>query len=82
MSTFSDNPQQDGSLQVNPQPVNKKNISPCIRNCCLDEGDICLGCFRSLAEIIGWQEKSSTEQRTILVNCAQRKNEQSDKRKR
>ncbi|MBT2912746.1 DUF1289 domain-containing protein, partial [Vibrio anguillarum] len=24
--------------------------SPCIRQCCLDEMDICLGCFRSLNE--------------------------------
>ncbi|MGZ8185918.1 MAG: DUF1289 domain-containing protein [Methylobacter sp.] len=26
--------------------------SPCIRNCCLNNDDICLGCFRSLHEII------------------------------
>jgi predicted Fe-S protein YdhL (DUF1289 family) len=30
--------------------------SPCIRQCCLDKDDICLGCFRSLDEIIGWTE--------------------------
>ncbi|WP_156302871.1 DUF1289 domain-containing protein, partial [Methylogaea oryzae] len=24
---------------------------PCVRNCCLDSTDICLGCFRALAEI-------------------------------
>jgi predicted Fe-S protein YdhL (DUF1289 family) len=28
--------------------------SPCVRNCCLNEDDICLGCRRSLSEIIAW----------------------------
>ena len=28
--------------------------SPCVGNCCLDEGDVCLGCFRSLEEIKAW----------------------------
>ncbi|MGJ0430827.1 DUF1289 domain-containing protein [Methylobacter sp.] len=28
--------------------------SPCIRQCCLNKADICLGCFRSLDEIISW----------------------------
>ncbi len=30
--------------------------SPCVRNCCLDEKDICLGCFRSLTEIMQWTQ--------------------------
>ena len=28
--------------------------SPCIRNCCLDDDETCLGCFRSLDEIKEW----------------------------
>jgi uncharacterized protein len=28
--------------------------SPCVRNCCLDDNDICVGCYRSLAEITRW----------------------------
>lgn len=28
--------------------------SPCIRNCCLNEQDVCIGCFRSLSEIKQW----------------------------
>lgn len=28
--------------------------SPCVRNCCLNDDDICLGCFRSLDEIRNW----------------------------
>ena len=39
--------------------------SPCVRNCCLNEHDVCLGCFRSLEEIVGWQQ--STEQQKLEI---------------
>ena len=32
--------------------------SPCIRNCCLRDDDICMGCYRSLDEIKGWSAAS------------------------
>ncbi|NQZ82873.1 MAG: DUF1289 domain-containing protein [Colwellia sp.] len=51
--------------------------SPCIRNCCLNNEDICLGCFRHLNEIIGWQSASSEKKSVILTNCQQRR-EQSE----
>jgi len=47
--------------------------SPCIRNCCLDTHDICLGCYRSLTEICAWGEAGATERQEILRNAAQRK---------
>ncbi|MEQ1601408.1 MAG: DUF1289 domain-containing protein [Methylophilaceae bacterium] len=47
--------------------------SPCIRNCCLDEQDICLGCFRSLEEIKNWSLANVIEQRLILDNASFRK---------
>ncbi|MFY8123363.1 MAG: DUF1289 domain-containing protein, partial [Silanimonas sp.] len=28
--------------------------SPCVRHCCLDEADECLGCGRTLEEIKAW----------------------------
>ncbi|MFZ1295916.1 MAG: DUF1289 domain-containing protein, partial [Pseudomonadales bacterium] len=28
--------------------------SPCIRHCTLDEADICIGCGRSLQDILDW----------------------------
>ncbi len=49
--------------------------SPCIRNCCLDENDICLGCFRSLAEITGWSEADNTRRSEILRFAALRQRE-------
>lgn len=46
--------------------------SPCVRNCCLDEQDVCLGCGRLLSEILVWRDASPTERETILVLSAQR----------
>ena len=42
--------------------------SPCVSNCCLNEEDICLGCFRSLAEITGWSQASDSGKQDIIVN--------------
>jgi predicted Fe-S protein YdhL (DUF1289 family) len=47
--------------------------SPCIRNCCLDEKDMCLGCFRMLDEILIWSTASAQQQHDIVQLCATRK---------
>lgn len=49
--------------------------SPCIRMCCLDDNEVCLGCFRTLAEITGWRDKDADTQRAILVRCETRRRE-------
>lgn len=46
--------------------------SPCIRNCCLNEVDVCFGCYRSLDEIISWSQANDDQRRTILLNAKQR----------
>ncbi len=46
--------------------------SPCIRNCCLDQRDICLGCFRSIEEIKQWNGSSEQQQRQILAHAKAR----------
>ncbi|MFZ0467836.1 MAG: DUF1289 domain-containing protein [Thiogranum sp.] len=46
--------------------------SPCIRNCCLREDDVCLGCFRSLDEIIAWGTADDEHRREILDQALQR----------
>lgn len=55
--------------------------SPCVRNCCLNEQDICLGCFRSLDEIKLWgRSDTSAQQKTqILANSATRQQERKNK---
>jgi len=47
--------------------------SPCVRNCCLDEQDVCLGCFRHLDEIIGWQGCSNAEKKAIQRKSEKRR---------
>jgi predicted Fe-S protein YdhL (DUF1289 family) len=51
---------------------NDSVLSPCVRNCCLDENDICMGCYRSLDEILRWSGASVDEKREILAVCRAR----------
>ena len=49
-----------------------KPQSPCISLCTLDEDDICMGCLRSLDEIVDWTMLSDDEKRAVLANVAER----------
>jgi hypothetical protein len=53
--------------------------TPCVRNCCLDENDICLGCYRSISEIMRWSEASDEEKLEILSRCRLRYKERHDR---
>lgn len=46
--------------------------SPCVRNCCLDDSLVCVGCFRSLEEIKEWGLVDRHRRRIILRNAAER----------
>ena len=50
-------------------------VSPCIRNCCLDKQDVCVGCFRTLQQIIDWTRLTQIEKRQVLQECAKRRDE-------
>lgn len=47
--------------------------SPCVRNCCLDDADVCLGCGRSLQEILRWSAADRAEREAILARAAARR---------
>lgn len=47
--------------------------SPCIRNCSLNNCDICMGCFRTIDEIVQWNTVDEEERVTILERCQKRK---------
>lgn len=50
--------------------------SPCVRNCCLHpHTDICLGCFRSLEEILAWHSSNDVVRQEILDRAQQRRDE-------
>ncbi len=56
-------------MEYSPEPV----PSPCVRNCCLDYNDICLGCFRSVDEIMQWGSANNQTRRHILVETQKRR---------
>ena len=47
--------------------------SPCVSNCCLDQDDVCLGCFRHIDEITGWHSADTSRRKQILDNTARRR---------
>lgn len=49
-----------------------KPQSPCISICTLDEDDVCMGCLRTLDEIVEWTLLSDDEKRVVLENVAER----------
>ena len=55
--------------------------SPCVRNCCLDDSDICLGCYRSITEITGWSGADQYQRIEILARCRQRREQRAALRK-
>jgi predicted Fe-S protein YdhL (DUF1289 family) len=58
--------------------VEKQEViaSPCVRNCCLKNDDVCIGCFRHLDEIMGWQRASNENKSAILLKCQQRREQE------
>lgn len=47
--------------------------SPCVRNCCLDDDDVCLGCGRTIQEILAWQQATMDERLAIIERASMRK---------
>ena len=60
-------------------PPSDNVASPCVRNCCLDDDNVCLGCGRSLDEIVSWSTADDSEKRAILnrsrLRAAERRRE-------
>ena len=46
--------------------------SPCVHICCLDEQDVCLGCYRSCDEICKWGAMNNEERKNVMKKVAQR----------
>ena len=47
---------------------------PCIRQCCLDDKDVCRGCFRTLDDMRLWH-KSTDMQKLDMLRIASRTKE-------
>ena len=46
--------------------------SPCVNICCLDEQDVCLGCYRTCDEITGWGAMNNDERKSVMEKVAER----------
>jgi predicted Fe-S protein YdhL (DUF1289 family) len=53
-------------------PLPDPLASPCVRNCCLDDDNVCMGCGRSLEEIIQWGSASDADKSAILARSRER----------
>lgn len=51
--------------------------SPCIRHCTLNEDDVCVGCYRTLNDILNWNA-STNEQKTHILSTALQRRKQLD----
>lgn len=47
---------------------------PCIRQCCLNEKDVCMGCFRTFDEMKLWHQATLEKKQSILYVAKERKN--------
>ncbi|SBS31190.1 hypothetical protein MSP8887_01466 [Marinomonas spartinae] len=50
--------------------------TPCIRQCCLNADDICIGCHRSLQDILDWHTVDEVNKLRILERAENRKQHQ------
>ncbi len=51
----------------------QKIVNPCVRNCCLDDRDVCLGCFRTLEEILTWRSLPKKQREAVLIEAEKRR---------
>lgn len=46
---------------------------PCIKQCCLNEEEICLGCFRTFNDMCLWNKSSIEEKKEMMQRAERRK---------
>ena len=55
--------------------------SPCVRDCCLDENDVCMGCGRHIDEILVWHQATGDERQDIIALALQRLKQRADRQR-
>jgi predicted Fe-S protein YdhL (DUF1289 family) len=58
-------------LPSNPEPI----PSPCVGFCCVGADGLCIGCYRSVAELSRWVRAPGAERLEILRRCRTRQAE-------
>lgn len=54
------------------ESMSKPIKSPCVSICCLDDDDICLGCYRSCDEICQWGSMDNEARKEVMKKVAER----------
>jgi predicted Fe-S protein YdhL (DUF1289 family) len=60
------------------EPILTSNVestvvkSPCVNICCLNEEDVCLGCYRSCDEICKWGGMDNEQRNDVMKKVAER----------
>lgn len=55
-------------------PLPRSIATPCVQVCVVDgESGLCLGCYRSLAEIAAWSRLRDDERRSIIIELPARR---------
>lgn len=52
-------------------PAMSVTPSPCVRLCTLNDDDVCVGCGRTLQDIIGWTKMSEAEKAACVERARQ-----------
>jgi len=59
--------------------LTQKIKKPCIRQCSLNEEDVCLGCFRTFDDMLQWNKVNTEEKMKMLEMAEQRRKEHTQK---
>lgn len=60
------------------EDTNQGMASPCVFVCQLDDEEMCIGCFRMIAEIVDWNQFTEEVKERVLHACDTRKLASSD----
>ena len=51
------------TAKINGNDADQDIKSPCIRQCCLDTDDVCVGCYRTITEIMDWHQSTQNQKK-------------------
>ena len=64
------------SVTPEPRPVPKAIATPCVKVCIVDgASSLCLGCYRTLAEIGGWSGLTDEQRAEIMADLPGRRDQ-------
>ena len=52
--------------------------SPCVARCALNRHQVCVGCYRTIEEIVNWKSLSDETQQEVIAELTTRKQQMKD----